>query len=228
MKIHRFIGDYHFWGDQVKIENPENIKQIKDILRLQAGERVVLCDGGGSEAEAELLELNKKFILGKILEKRKLEKPKKEIHLYLAVLKKENFELAVQKAVECGATSITPIITSRTVKTGIKTERLEKIILEASEQSGRAYLAELGIVTEFDQAIKDAKGEKIIFDISGKKYQPSGEKSVSIFIGPEGGFTKEEIEKAKNLEFKLATLGPLTLRAETASTVATYLTSCTN
>ncbi|MBI3305850.1 16S rRNA (uracil(1498)-N(3))-methyltransferase [Candidatus Nomurabacteria bacterium] len=214
MKIHRFIG---------RIEDEEITRQIRDILKLRPGEHVTISDGKGDDKLVEITEVGKE-ITYKTIKKLELVEPKREVSLYLAVLKKENFELATQKAVECGVSKIIPVITERTIKTGLNIERLEKIIKEASEQSGRSIVPTLSPISNFKDALENAKGEKIIFHFGGTDFPKyRGVSSLSIFIGPEGGFTEKEVEKAKASGFLVCSLGPLTLRSETAAIIGTYL-----
>jgi len=239
MKLHRFIGDFDLSKMVVEINNPENIKQIKNVLRLGVGDVLILCDGAGMEAQAMITSLSKGSIIVEILKQKNsensLEKSKmkinKEVNLYLAILKKENFELAVQKAVECGVSKIIPVITERTIKTGLNKIRLEKIIKEASEQSGRNIVPALLDTINFKEALSkrhfdtkdEESGEKIIFHFTDQEYKPNkNTKNASIFIGPEGGFTEKEIALAKDFGYKVTSLGSFTLRAETAAIVGTY------
>src|SRR3989338_7391335 len=161
MKLHRFIGDFDLSKQEVEITDPKIIKQIKAVLRLEPGDKIILSDGKGQEAEVVLNLVSVGKITG-IIEK--LTEPAdaqnsqgfgeaKKVNLYIAILKKENFELAVQKAVEAGVSHITPMITERTVKTGLNFERLEKIIREASEQSGRSVLPRLYPISNFEDAL---------------------------------------------------------------------------
>lgn len=237
MRLNRFIGNFDLTRQEVKIENAENIKQIKDVLRLKVGGRIILCDGRGSEAEVVIIRMEKNKIVTEI-EKvparnatnsvaggEKSPEMKRKVSLYLAILKKENFELAIQKAVECGVSKVIPVVTERTVKTGLNFERLEKIMLEASEQSGRNIVPQLFPILPFKDALLEGSSasEKIIFDLETEAYSPNEKASeVSIFIGPEGGFTEKEVELAKSSGYAVASLGETTLRGETAAIVATY------
>lgn len=225
MKIHRFIGDFDLSKKEVKILNPENIKQIKDVLRIQRGGKIILSDGKGTSAEVTLDFLSSNIITGTINKIEKKSETERRVNLYLAILKKENFELAVQKAVECGVFNITPVITERTIKTGLNIPRLHKIILEASEQCGRSTVPVLSPISDFPVALAygSAAPEKIIFHLCNELYKPSSSaKSISILIGPEGGFSEKEINLAKDSGYVVASLGHLTLRAETAAIIATY------
>jgi len=198
---------------------------------MKKGDIIILSDGKGDSAEVTIASMSPNKITG-IVNKNSfartvLAKTKtRNVNLYLAILKKENFELAVQKAVECGVSNITPIITERTIKTGLNIPRLEKIILEASEQCGQDIVPTLSPILKFEDALTDGAkfDEKIIFHLGGNPYTINQKaKSISIFIGPEGGFTDKEITLAKESGYKVASLGPLVLRGETAAIVATYL-----
>lgn len=225
MKIHRFIGQYDFSKTSIQISHVETVKQIRNVLKMEEGEIIELGDGKGKVAQVKITKIEKGEIECEVLEVLEANYPKRKVALYLAILKKENFELAVQKAVECGVASIVPVITERTVKTGLNTKRLEKIILEASEQCGQSIVPTLSPIMNFADALADGKSsdEKVIFHLVDDEYAPNQDaKSISIFIGPEGGFTDNEITLAKNAGYTVASLGPLTLRGETAAIVATY------
>jgi 16S rRNA (uracil1498-N3)-methyltransferase len=238
MKIHRFIGNFDLSKKEVEIINPENIKQIKGVLRMKKGEIIILSDGKGASAEVtiDFISPDKITCIVNRNISTKITPTGRSVNLYLAVLKKENFEFAVQKAVECGVATITPVITERTIKTGLNIKRLEKIILEASEQCGQDIVPTLFPILKFENALAYGigAGEKIIYhpqnDLTLHPLLDKGEgtkntKSVSIFIGPEGGFTDKEITQAKESGYKVASLGPLVLRGETAALIATYRAS---
>ncbi len=236
MKIYRFIGNFKLEIGCVKIMDAEIFHKVKNVLRLTIGEKIILGDGKKNEARAEIIGFGKNLIEAEVLEITE-NKNESEIVglLYCSILKRENFEWVVQKATECGVKEIVPVISSRTVKLGIKEERFRKIILEAAEQSGRGELPVLGEPVKFEDALKNAEqndlnlffemGYQILnqADISG-----SGVKRVGIFIGPEGGWSAEELEmikiKAKeDKNYKLVGLGKTTLRAETAAVVASWM-----
>lgn len=225
MRLHRFIGEYNLNKDIIEIKDLDFIKQIKSVLRLEIGDFLILCDGNGIEVKVEIIEINKGEIITQVIKRTEKEQNLKKVSLYLSILKKENFELAVEKAVEIGVNEIIPIITERTVKLNLNEDRLKKIIREASEQSGRTILSKLSPIMKFEDAITDGKKneEKIFFDFTEKENTKNTDfKTISIFIGPEGGFTKEEQDFAKQNNYKIESLGSLTLRAETAAIVATY------
>jgi 16S rRNA (uracil1498-N3)-methyltransferase len=249
MKIHRFIDNFDLSKEQLEIQG-EIAHQIIKVLKLKIEEKVELSDGKGISAIAEIVEIKNKSVVVALLHQDFAEQHStKKVNLFCAVLKKENFKLVVQKTTECGISKIVPIITARTIKTGINLERLQKIAKEASEQSGRAVVPEITEVKPLYDCLDliDKNNLNILFDASGellfkmpceddgpntrnfsvKKYPCILEDKFlcNIFIGPEGGWTEKEIEKAKSLNFKIASLGGLTLRAETAAIVASYFVS---
>ncbi len=230
MKIHRFIGSFDLSKESLQITDTEIVNQMKNVLRLKKGELVELCDGKHISVIAEICNMKKNNIDVLIKEKEENKnQPKNNVALFCAVLKKENFELVVQKATECGVSKIVPIISERTIKTGLNIERLQKIAKEASEQCGRINIPEILEPINFDKSLEltNKNNLNILFDSSGESLGSLAAKSgnVNIFIGPEGGWTEKEIIEAKNLNFKIASLGSLTLRGETAAIIATYLIS---
>ncbi len=225
MNLHRFIGDFAVSGEtEIIITDPKIIKQMRAVLRFDVGDRLALSDGKGKEQEVLVASTGPKEIVCQIVKKVESKEPARKVHLYLAILKKENFELAVQKAVEGGASKITPVITERTIKTRLNFARLEKIIKEASEQSGRNIVPTLSPISNFQDALLSSMSEeKNIFHLVNLAYTPNPKaENVDIFVGPEGGFTEKEIELAKNSGFRIASLGSLTLRGETAAIIGTY------
>ena len=243
MRLNRFIGEYDLSLQQVEIIDHDTVKQIRNVLKLKVGEKIILGDGEEREAEVIIFSITSKSVIGIIEKIKHVEENKRKVNLYLAILKKENFELAVQKAVEVGVSHIIPVITERTIKTGINMERLNKIIKEASEQSDRSIVPTLSPIMKFQDALIDGlktptpevgvptKKVGIIFHLTNTLYSPSTSSgsttnkkayNISIFIGPEGGFTEKEINNAKDASYDVASLGSSTLRGETAAIVATY------
>ena len=231
MRLHRFIGHFDLNQKQIVVNSEDFVNQARNVLRLKVGDKLILCDGNLKEAVAEIVNLNKEFAELKIVETCKNEnESEKNVALYCSVLKKENFEITVQKAVEVGVKEIVPIITDRTVKLGLNKERLNKIIKEAAEQSGRGILPNLNEAIDFDKAIIEAKNKNevnLFFQIG---YPPLGHsmskfKKIGVFVGPEGGWTEEEMKIAQSNGFTLVGLGKTILRAETAAMISSYLTA---
>ncbi|MCC7357215.1 16S rRNA (uracil(1498)-N(3))-methyltransferase [Candidatus Uhrbacteria bacterium] len=226
-KIHRFIGKVEINGVIARLEDEEVAHHLKTVLRIQLGEVITLCDGKGSAWTGPLQGVSKQEIEIEIQQTYHGEEGLfRDVTMYLAILKSEHFDLAVQKAVECGVKTIIPIITKRTIKLQIKPERIEHIIREASEQSGRMFLPSLLKIQTFQEAVEQwkASGESgIFFDGSGKSNILHDIKTkVSFFIGPEGGWEDSEIETAKKEGLHICQLGNLILRSETAAIIASY------
>lgn len=230
-KIHRFITDYKKSGSNIEINDPEIIHHIKDVLKLRNSEECIITDSNNIEYLTIIKETDKKRIILDIVSKNiNINEPIKKVHLYLSILKKENFELVLQKAGEMGINEITPVITTNTVKTNLNYERLNKIAREASELSGRSQVTKINGITNYVDAIKnDTNKTKVLFDITGSSKYLSARSdlaennSVSLYIGPEGGFTDTEIKIASESGMQIYNLGKLTLRGETAGIIACYL-----
>lgn len=229
MKKHRFIRNIDLDQKELKVTDEDLSNQLRSVLRLKPGNMVILCDGAGFEAEAEIKEFGKDEVTFAVGEKVKNEnKLAREIHLYASIIKKENFEIVCQKATELGIAKIIPLLSERTVKTNLKIDRLQKIILEASEQSQRGDVPGLSEIISLEEALKSALGTKVFFDKSGKDLKEIKDKidynsPISMFVGPEGGWTDDEIKKAKENKAILSNLGKTNLRAETASIVSIAL-----
>ena len=229
LKIHRFIGDFDLSPHTVIVNNVALLHQWLRILRFAVGENVILCSGNRHEILGRIIALSKHEASIEVIERRVNEaEPQREVTLYCAILKRENFELAVQKAVEVGVTRIVPVRSHRTVKLNVKQERLLTIIKEAAEQSGRGILPILEEPKSFSDAIGDSSRcqARLFFDIMSEPFQPAliaGKTSACAFIGPEGGWSPEERAAAKQAGLHFVTIGPLVLRGETAAIVAGYL-----
>lgn len=229
MKVHRFITEYEVKDKQVVITEPDVIHQWKNVLKFKKGEHIELSSTEGHQALCELSYVDKnEAVLNVIEEYENKNKLEKSATLYMAILKRENFELVAQKATELGITTIVPILTERTIKQNLNFERLNKIVKEASEQCGRSSIPEITEIMEFEDALVDSKNSnsQIFFDMSGNSInsaKESNNNSIALFIGPEGGWTEKEINLAKENNIPIISVSPLTLRGETAAIVAVYI-----
>ena len=208
--------------------SPEESRHCTKVLRLKAGDEVGFVDGMGLFARARLVDVNAKSTTATITY-REL-KPKRDFHLHMAVAPTKNidrFEWFLEKATECGIEEITPIICAQSERTVIKPERLNKILLAAMKQSQRAWLPALNDAVKFKDfvnSIKTGTSAVIAHCGEGEKqplrqlYQPGND--VLIMIGPEGDFSREEIELAGEKGIQAISLGQNRLRTETAALVA--------
>ena len=227
MKRHRFILDKEIIGTSVDITDTNVVNQISHVLRLRKGEEVVLVSRDGVETVGEIEEIHNAGVrvhILTVLEVRKHIRP--DITLYIAVLKKENVEWVAQKATEVGVTRIVPIRTERTVKLNISIPRIEKIVKEASEQSGRTSVPQVLSLHTWEEALTHAKNNASNVILSTRPHIASLQSMgirVGIFVGPEGGWSEKELEEALRIGCQERSLGDLTLRAETAAIIGTYI-----
>lgn len=228
MRLHRFIGDFDLSQSTLEIQKKDFLNQIKNVLRLKIGDELMLGNGQKQDALTRIVELGKTSVRLDVEGISPNEnEPENYVTLYCSILRKDNFELATQKAVEAGVSEIQPIITRRTVKTALNLSRLEKIVKEAAEQSGRGIVPAIQPPIDFESSLKKAQQNNmnIFFRPSGaalsqvKIYPPK----VGVFIGPEGGWDEAETAAAEGSKMTMVTLGKLILKAETAAAVGVYL-----
>ncbi len=228
MRLHRFFVGTAFDRDrETDLTDGDLVHQLSSVLRLREGSSLVLLDGKGNEADAEIVSVGKKAVRVRVGAARTSgREAERDVTLCCAVLRRENFEWVVQKATESGAKRIIPLLTERTVKTGLNAERLRRIAIEAMEQCGRGTFPSIDepmTLAEAAQALKDRPS--VFFHLGGDPSWETrlGNGPVACWIGPEGGWSDAEAAWATERGYAIASLGGLTLRAETAAVVATYL-----
>lgn len=205
----------------------EEAQHISRVLRMKKGDEVTLCDGEGMFYEAVLTDFSEKCVTAEIASSRRAEtEPKLQITIFQGVPKNPKLETIVQKATEIGVVRIVPMDTVRAVAKldkANKVERLRKIAREAAKQSKRGIVPEVLSPVGFKEAVKMAAEADLALipyeeerEISLKKAL-SGKipETVSVMIGPEGGFDSEEIKLAKEAGITSVTLGKRILRTET-------------
>ncbi|MFH1188426.1 MAG: 16S rRNA (uracil(1498)-N(3))-methyltransferase [bacterium] len=197
-------------------------------MRLNKGDVFILSNGKGDDARVRLVTLKKEYgevVIEEVSQNTK--DPGKHVFLYCSLLKRENFELMVQKTTESGVYTIIPIISERTVKQRIRYDRVERIAKEAAEQCGRSVVPVITETIEFETALQALSryDDAILFDATADDvcFKEHKIKRIAIFIGPEGGWDEEEVCQAREAGCRIVTLGMRTLRAETAAIVATFL-----
>ncbi|MBQ7568926.1 16S rRNA (uracil(1498)-N(3))-methyltransferase [bacterium] len=204
---------------------------LRRVLRLEAGQEFVAFDGSGAEVRARLrFDRNGRGAWGEICARSfPLVEMTRRLVLYLAVVKGERFDWAVEKATELGVFQIVPLLTKYTSVNPSgreRRERWQRLAESAAAQSGRVAVPEVLPPLEFGDAVRSAPGERIIFvpDASGHlpDAQEAGE-TWSLFVGPEGGFADEERLMAGEAGFREVGLGRRILRVETAALAALCL-----
>ncbi len=230
MRLHRFYIEKQIDGDNINISDKDLVHQWKNVFRYNVGSEVILFDGSGFEYLAYISSLRNLGATLEIVSKKKKPKPARFLGLAVSLLKKENTELVIQKATELGVSFIQPIISERSEKKNLNIERAKKIIIESAEQSGRGDLVVINEpvkLTEFlegpipkdFQNVLALHPEGLLLD----REVLDREGSTLVFLGPEGGFSEEEIGFFKSKNIEIYSLGPLVLRGETASMAVSTL-----
>lgn len=225
-KIHRFICKFQKEGEGITIETGTVARQIQIILKLKEGETVSVCDGTGIIFDMVLTELTPQ-VRGRVTKTHPYIPEVPEITMYVAILKRDLFELVVQKLTEIGVMHIIPLQTDRTVKLGLKLDRLESIAKEAAEVSGRATVPRIYEPVTFTGALegRDTNVTHVFFDLDApdlSTYALRGVTSIAGWVGPEGGWSEKEVQKVKEAGFTLASLASKTFRGETAAIVGSF------
>jgi 16S rRNA (uracil1498-N3)-methyltransferase len=231
--MHRFYVEHCSDAEKSITIYGEDAHHIRNVLRLRAGEEIIISDGGSRDYICSLSLLENDRVVADIVDicYNSAELPIR-ITLFQGMPKADKMELIIQKAVELGAASIVPVMTKRTVvklepkKELRKQERFQSIAESAAKQSGRGVIPKVQDFMSFREAVDLAASMDMVLipyeEARGMEYarqviaEIKDKKSLGIFIGPEGGFAKEEVEYAIQKGAKCITLGNRILRTETA------------
>jgi len=221
MRLHRFYVPQPIEEKSaIVLQDSDFYHQLKNVFRFTAGGQVILFDNSGFEYHCMISDLSRGEIALSIISKKEgMNISKREVHLFVSLAKKDTFEWVLEKGTELGVTRFIPIVSDRSEKKNINMERAKKIVIEASEQSGRVIIPTISEVTKFDNSL-DAEFHSFAFDPKGDvftiehthTYSPIG-----IFIGPEGGWTERELTMFKQNNIGVYSFGSQILKAETAS-----------
>ncbi|MFK8046465.1 MAG: 16S rRNA (uracil(1498)-N(3))-methyltransferase [Crocinitomicaceae bacterium] len=200
------------------------------VLRLKIGDQIKVLDGIGTIADAKITEQSKNSIAFEVVKKLKFRKSEVFLHIAIAPTKSnERIEFFLEKCTEIGISSITPIITKNSERKKINEDRWRKIIISAAKQSQSAFFPVLNPLTNFKSFVKNQQSKLLLIahceNSSSKnelRNEIKNEKEICILIGPEGDFTKEEINFAVENKYKPVSLGNSRLRTETAGIVACH------
>ena len=238
--MHKIFIQEKILAGKIKITG-ENFKHIK-ALRLNPKDKIIICDGNQKDYFCEIKNIDHEsaILLINNIQNSQTEPPKKII-LFQAIPKSDKFEFIIQKSIELGVNKIIPVITDfcdiKKNPSENKFLRWKKIAKSAAEQSGRGIIPEISNTINFSQAVLTAKNfdlniiahEKANIPIKKILSQDLNQKnSIGIFIGPEGGFSDQEIILAEKNNLQPISLGKRILRTETASlfilSIITFLT----
>lgn len=217
-------------GEEVELSAAAG-QHVGVVLRMQPGEKITLFRGDNYEFAAIITAVHKKRVVVSIASEHLVSRESpRTIHLAQAISKGERMEMVMQKAVELGVASITPIMTERSV-VRLDEERMEKkraqwqaIAVAACEQSGRNVVPEIaGLQNLEDYLSQNSAALKFVLhpamDKNWRDYD-FADKEIILLIGPEGGFSEQEIQQILSCNFNPLILGPRILRTETAAIAA--------
>lgn len=226
MKTHRFYIDEPLPNKGTyNVLDLYVIHHAADVVRLKSGEPIALFNGE-KEVVGTVDVCAKRELSVRITDVRHEEK-RKEVILYQSIVKGDHMDMIVEKATEVGVTRIVPLISDRTIKTGLRLDRMERIMIEASEQSGRIALPTISEVLLLKDALSGAqiRGYRVyVCDFSPTPlHMRQDDVSTAVFIGPEGGWSDAEREMFAQVGASTVSLGSTVLRAETAAIVSVYL-----
>ena len=222
-------------GDHYTLEEKES-KHIVKVLRMKAGDTIMLTDGAGKLITTELVNEDPRRCEVRVVDVVE-DYGKRGFLLHIAIAPTKNinrFEWFIEKATEIGIDEITPLICQRSERKVVKTDRLKKVITSAMKQSVKAYHPVLNEASSFkDLVCRDHSMQKYIAYVEQGEHPAlqtlykNGEDAI-VLIGPEGDFSPEEVIMAKENGFKVISLGKSRLRTETAGVVAVHTVAIAN
>jgi 16S rRNA (uracil1498-N3)-methyltransferase len=220
-------------GNEILIEGDE-FAHLVHVMRKKEGDAICVVDGRGTAYDAEITVINRKIAHCTIAGKHERHhESSRDVTLAVAVLKNPSkFDFLVEKATEIGVRRIVPLLTARTIPHHAKAERWRKLALSAMKQSGRSVLPEVLELASFGEFVGGAASSETKIVIAHE--QPFGPEEpgfeslgsgvpVTILVGPEGGFTDEEVKECLRLGALPVYLGERRLRTETAAIVMAAL-----
>ena len=223
-----FVTPEELQADRIELTG-ENAQHAK-VLRLKAGEEVLLCDGEGRECLCCVEEMDAKSLSVAVLQRREsTTEASVRVSVYMAFPKADKLEHVIQKATELGAYEIVAFPSARCIvkldDKGVskKLERWQKIAASAAEQSGRGRIPQVIALSSYKEALqRAAKADKALLFYENEhsttlKMALQGEyHTVSLLTGPEGGLEESEVKQALDAGLSVCTLGSRILRCETA------------
>lgn len=214
---HRIFVDHI--SDHVVVAGDEFHHAIR-VVRARPGEEVELFDRAGRLAAGVVESVDRDQAVIRVERELPSRETAHPIHLAMAIIQLDKFELVLQKATELGVHSIVPLVTDRVElrreRYAGKAERWEKIVFEAVKQSGRSIVPRVEEPLDFAEALA-RPGLKIFFDADAPADPPAPIEEATLFVGPEGGWSDEELSLAREAHCVFQRLGARRLRAETAA-----------
>lgn len=216
-------------GTEVEIRGAD-AKHIARALRLTEGDWLILSDREGESFRSTIIEAKPRLVRARIEERMTRRTGPTPPALAIASIRSERLKWAVQKCVELGCQRIIPFGSTRTVRKGGKTERLQRIAMESAKQSGLPAVPRVETPIEFDrlcEILRDFSPAILLYEGEHERSlkeilrgRPPAEGEPLIVVGPEGGFTSDEVETARACGALTASIGSQILRVETAAVAA--------
>lgn len=226
-----FVGENQIADNKITIVG-QDVKHIKNVLRMAVGQNVDICDDKGRKYACEIENIAKEEITVKILScNEQGNEPGIPVTILQGVPKGEKMELIIQKNVELGITKIVPVIMERCVvkfqnqqDKEKKAARWNKIAMEAAKQCGRSIIPKVLVPENLSKVIAELPQDALLITASENEktvslkeiLQKEKPREIYFIIGPEGGIAASEEECLKNAGFNSVSLGPRILRTETA------------
>ena len=229
VKVRLFLKNKLSVGSFITLSD-DQAKYLFKVMRLNIGQSISVIDGNTGEYLAKIIEKNVRSGKLQIVKKSKDILLPPDLWLLFAPLKKTRTEFIIEKATELGVQRIIPVITARTILSGLRIPRLQTIMIEAFEQCGGTYLPTLSEPVKLNDALSEWPEERqlIFCDETLSETQNADplntfekKHSAGILIGPEGGFSSIEGQAIRRIKNVLSiSLGPRILRADTAAVSA--------
>ena len=214
---------------QIALDGPQ-AHYLARVMRVAEGDAVILCDDLTGEWAARVVSAGKRDVVVELVERLREREPVPDFTLCAALLKKDRFDLLLEKATELGVRRIQPVLTRRCVADKLNLDRARSTIVEAAEQCARTALPELAEPVKLDALLKGWDSSRVLFFADEAGGAPARDTfaaspaPAALLVGPEGGFDDAERDAIRALPAAAAiTLGPRILRGETAAISATAL-----
>ena len=222
-----FVSEELAEGRMVTVDGNQ-ANYLARVMRLGEGDAVILCDDLTGEWVASAREVGKRQVTLEVGERLRVREAVPDFWLCPALLKKDRFDLVLEKGTELGAALIQPVVTRRCVADKLNLDRARTIVTEAAEQCARTALPEIASPAKLDALLRDWPEDRALFFADETGGAPALDQFAShpppaaLLIGPEGGFDDAEREAIRaHPNAHPITLGPRILRGETAAIAAT-------
>ncbi len=237
--MNRFYTPFHADQKNIWLDSSEG-HHVVHVKRLKIGDSLALFNGKGDECRAEIIEIKESRVKVELYQYKTISKENQaKVDIAFAIPKGKRSHLLIQKCTELGVHKLIPTNYERSivklkVDSSAKIEKWQKISIEASKQCGRNTISEICEIVDFENMLKDIDNYDLpLFacnqldanNLKNTLQEYPDLNNVIIFIGPEGGFTPNEIEMAKKAGCKFVNLGQLILRVETAAIAVSAILS---